>query len=149
MQRFRALSQHRFARFLIAGGSGAALNLLITFLLTRFVLGASAYFTAFLIGTVVNFLYNFTLYTIAIFKTREKHARRFIVFTLYSIVMTALQLSLVRAITGAVGEGWYLVVIAFVILVGACFNYLVFKSSIFKTEQATVAATVSAPLPPN
>ncbi len=148
MRSLRALTRHRFVRFLLAGGSGAALNVVITFGLTQFVLGAREYFTAFLIGTTVNFLYNFTLYTVAIFKTRERHLRRFFLFACYSTIITVVQLTLVHAITGVMGADWYLLVIALVILFGACFNYLVFKSTIFKGAVAPSTPS-SVPPPPN
>lgn len=129
----RTVVNHRFFRFLLAGGSGAGLNMGVTFLLTQFVFGTEQYFTAFLIGTAVNVLYNFTLYTLAIFKTKERHLRRFVIFVVYSAVMTVVQLSLVNYIAHLTGPELYLVVIAGVIGVGALFNYVVFKTSIFKT----------------
>lgn len=134
------IAEHRFIRFLIAGGSGALLNIGITFVLTHFVFGMERYFTAFLIGTAVNVLYNFTLYTLAIFKTKEKHLRRFVVFAVYSVLMTVVQLSLVNYIARLTGPEWYLIVIASVIFVGALFNYVVFKTSIFKTITVDVPA---------
>ncbi len=112
----------------------------ITFLLTHFVFGTERYFTAFLIGTAVNVLYNFTLYTLAIFKTKGRHLRRFAIFAVYSAIMTVVQLALVNFITRSTGPEFYLVVIAGVIFVGALFNYVVFKTSIFKTATLDVPA---------
>lgn len=147
MKHLSALTRHRFFRFLVVGGSGAALNIGITFLLTHFVLGAERYFTAFLVGTIFNFFYSFTFYTVSIFKTRERHAERFVAFSGYGILMTVVQLYLVHQITAFVGATWYLPVIASVIFVGACVNYVVFKSSIFKVEDITSRPTSSG-LPP-
>jgi putative flippase GtrA len=128
----RVLFKYRFLHFFVTGGTGALLNLGVTWSLTTFVFGLERYFSAFLFGIAVNLTFNFLLYSVVIFQTTKDHGKRFITFVVWSIVMTIVQATIVRLIVGLVGVQWYLFVIAGVILFFAFFNFLIFKLSIFK-----------------
>ena len=122
----------KYVKFLFVGGSGVLLNLLVTWVLTTFFFGLQNYFYAYLIGTGVNLVYNFILYSQSVFKTSSKHVQRFSVFVMYSVGMTMLQVFLVREIVEFLGEEFYLFVIASVIFVLSIISFLVFNLSIFK-----------------
>jgi len=126
------LARYRFLHFLVIGGGGAVLGLGLIWFLTTFVFGLEGYFTAYLIGTGVSLAFNFTMYSLVIFKTSHQHARRLIVYFLYIIFIIAIQAAVVRTITPLVGLEWYLVVIASVVGLFSVINFLVFKLSIFK-----------------
>lgn len=126
------LLRHRFLHFLVIGGGGAMLGLGLTWLLTTYVYGLDDYFTAYLIGTGCALLFNFTMYSLVIFRTSQAHVRRLAVYFTYIVSVIALQASLVRTITPIVGVRWYLVVIATVIGLFSLTNFLVFKLSIFR-----------------
>lgn len=139
----------RFVRFVLVGGTGALINLGITFVLTHFVFQRlDLYFYAYLIGTASNLCYNFTLYTISVFKTRETHMARFALFIGYSIAMTAAQAIVVNRVTPLVGLHWYLVVIAAVIIMGACINYFVFKHLLFRSQPRPAETPMAQELKP-
>ena len=122
----------KYVKFLFVGGSGVLLNLLVTWVLTEFFFGLQNYFYAYLIGTGVNLVYNFVLYSRSVFKTGSKHVQRFSVFIAYSISMTMLQVYLVREIVEFLGEEFYLFVIASVIFVLSIISFVVFNLGIFK-----------------
>jgi hypothetical protein len=133
-----------FIRFLATGASGALLSIAITWALTTFVVGIDHYFTAYVVGIAANLLFNFTVYTIAVFKTTHDHLRRLAVFLFYGIVMAFLQGSLVHFITSLIGVSYYLWVIAGVIGVFAVLNFFVFKLSLFKEHAVGERASVKA-----
>lgn len=121
-----------FARFFLTGATGALLSLLVTWALTTFVVGVDHYFSAYLVGIGANLLFNFLVYTAAVFKTKRDHLRRLFVFLFYGIIMAFLQGATVHFITSLIGEQHYLLVIAAVIGLFALLNFFVFKLSIFK-----------------
>ena len=129
---FSLLYKYRYIQFFLVGAGGVLLDLAVSWLLTTFVFGLERYFTAYLFGIAVNLLWNFTIYTRTIFKTRHYHVRRFAVFLVWSIGMTILQAYVVRFITPLVGLQYYLLVIAGVILFFSFINFFVFKLSIFR-----------------
>ncbi len=122
----------RFAHFFIIGMSGVAINLGLTAFFAELVFGREHYFYAYLIGLGANLLYNFVLHTRVTFKTRGKHARRLLVFVVYSLALAYIQAQVVRSVTDLVGVNWYLVVIASVILVFSVMTFLLFKFLLFK-----------------
>lgn len=121
-----------FRRFIFTGTGGALLSILTTWALTAYVFGVDNYFSAYLIGIAVNLVFNFVMYTIAVFKTTRDHARRLAVFLFYGVIMAFLQGTTVQLITAHLGVSWYLLVIAGVIAGFALLNFFVFKLSIFK-----------------
>ncbi len=133
---FGIFVRYRFLHFLIIGGAGAALGLGVTWALTTFVFGLENYFTAYLIGTAVSLVFNFTLYSVLLFKTSRDHLQRLAVFFVYIISMIVLQAMAVKTITPIVGLRFYLLVIAGVILLFSFINFLVFRLSIFKERPA-------------
>lgn len=126
------LYKYKYVHFFIVGGSGVALNLGITWALTTFVFGLERYFDAYLIGISANLLWNFLLYSFAIFKTKGDHGRRLALFVAYFIAMTWFNTLIVRSIVERVGVEHYLIVIAGVILILSTVNFFVFKLSLFK-----------------
>ena len=135
-----------FVRFLFTGASGALLSLVITWALTQFVVGVEHYMSAYLVGIGANLLFNFLMYTIAVFKTKRDHLRRLAVFLFYGVIMAFLQGATVEFITSLIGKTHYLFVIASVIGVFAVLNFFVFKLSIFKEYPEGVRAPVHAVL---
>jgi hypothetical protein len=128
---FHLLYTYRYVHFFLTGVTGVALALLITWLLTEFHFGLEGYFTAYLIGLAVNLAYNFTLHTFVNFHTRHGHARRFVLFVAFSLFIASLQAGTVRLLTPMIGEQYYLVVIAAVILFYSTLSYLFFRLSLF------------------
>ena len=122
MNTLQKIIRHQYVRFFIVGGSGVVLNLAVTWFLTTFFFGENRYFTAFIIGTTLNLLYTFTLYTLRVFRTTTRHVRRFVIYVLYCLVMTLIQLSVVKWITSLVGVHFYLVVIVVVTFIFSFVN---------------------------
>ena len=129
------LFEHKYLHFFATGVSGVAINLFVTWLLTTYYFGLSGYFKAYIIATLLNLVYNFTLHTKITFETKERHVRRFVFFVTYSLIMTAVQASIVRMVTPLVGLEYYLLVIATAIFLFSCITFLFFKFFLFR-EQA-------------
>ena len=125
------LIRHRFLHFLVVGGGGAVLGLGITWSLTTFIFGLEHYFSAYLIGTAVALAFNFTMYSLVIFRTSREHIRRLAVYFVYITAVILVQAATVKIITPFVGLKWYLAVIASVVAAFSILNFLVFKLSIF------------------
>jgi putative flippase GtrA len=125
-------------RFLLVGGTGTLLNLGVTWLSVTAVFGVKKYFWGAVLGLAANIIYNFTLYTISVFKTTENHHRRLSIFALYSICIAGLYLVLVRTVTAVVGAEYYLLVSAGAILFFAVVNYIVLKKSIFAEHMSPI-----------
>ena len=134
MRIYDLLIRYRSLHFFVVGSTGVAINLGITWMLTTFVFGLPNYFFAYLFGIAANLLFNFTLYTISIFKTEANHLRRLAVFVVYSLAMAYVQATVVKFATPAVGLQYYLLVIAATILLFSFVNFLAFKLSIFKED---------------
>jgi putative flippase GtrA len=139
MSTFTTLLHHRIPQFFIVGSCGAALNLGMTWALTTFVFGLHQYFFAYLCGIAVNLTFNFTLYTISIFKTKTQHVRRLFFFVLYSLLMTYVQADVVKVLTPWIGFEFYLLIIAGTILAFAAVNFLVFKLALFKEARVVMS----------
>ena len=126
------LHRTRYLHFFVVGMSGVAINLAITIVLTEFFFGRESFFTAYLIGLVVNLLYNFILHTAVTFKTEGNHVLRLVLFFVYSLSLAYVQARVVRYLTNVFGVDWYAVVIAGVILVFSVMTFLLFKFALFK-----------------
>lgn len=124
--------RHRFLHFLVVGGGGLAIGLGITWLFTTFIFGLEGYFTAYLIGTAAALIFNFTMYSLVIFRTSKEHVRRLAAYFVYILVIIIIQAQIVNFVTPLVGLKWYLLIIGSVIAVFSIINFLVFKLSIFK-----------------
>ena len=133
---YRLMVRERYLHFFVVGASGVAMNLAITAFFAELVFGRENYFSAYVIGLSVNLLYNFILHTFVTFKTKGDHARRLIVFVVYSLVLTYIQARVVKYITDLVGVNWYLVVIASVIFFFSIVTFLLFKFVLFREKRA-------------
>jgi len=129
---YQFLRKHRLLHFVFTGGSGALLNLGITALLSELVFGRESYFFAYLIGLLVNFIYNFVLHTLLTFRVRQGHARRLKAFLLYNVGMTVFQAALVKLLVRRFGVDFYLPVIALVILSFSAVTYCYYRFSLFR-----------------
>lgn len=134
------LFRHKYLHFFATGASGVAINLLTTWLLTTFVFGLSRYFTAYVIGTAFNLLYNFTLHTLVTFKTTSRHFVRLVGFVVYSLVFAFFQTMFVKYVVSKVGVHYYLVVIATTIFVFSTVSFLVFKFFLFREPRSDALA---------
>jgi GtrA-like protein len=125
----------KYVHFFVAGGLGLSINLVLTATLTHFVFGNEHYFTAFLIGTSINLLFNFWLYSLVVFRISFNSWRRFVQYISYQCISATLQLSTIKFITSHVGTQWYAPTIVIVVLTLSTFNYFIFKIYIFvRTE---------------
>lgn len=127
--------QSRFLQltsFVVVGGVGTLINLGSTLLLVEFFLGVDRYFLANMIGLLANIIFNFVLYTLAVFKARHNHVRRLAIFVTYSILIAILYAATIKVVTPIVGIKYYLGVSISAIAFFAVVNFLVFKLSIFK-----------------
>lgn len=128
----KALYGHKIIRFILTGGTGLLINLLVTGILTEFVFGREHYFYGYLLGLTANMVYNFALYTVFTFKPSAKHKRRFLLYVIYYICMTLTQIGIVKMLTALVGVDWYLLVIALTIATLSVITYLTCNLFIFK-----------------
>ena len=136
------LLRHRFLHFLLVGGGGAGIGIGSTWLLTTYVFGIERYFSAYLLGTTAAPIFNFTMYSIVIFKTTREHVRRLVVYLLYIIGIITVQALSVKTITPIVGLRWYLLVIAMVVGFFSIINFLVFKLAIFKDRRSSIVGSL-------
>ncbi len=128
---FNLLYKYKYIHFFLTGASGALVALIIIALLTEFIFGQEKYFTAYLIGLLLNLIYNFTLHTKISFKTKKKHIRRFTIFITYSLIMASIQATIVKIFTPILGLEYYLFVIASTILLFSIINFFSCKLLIF------------------
>lgn len=131
----RILITHKFLHFFVTGVIGVILNLVITWVLTTFVYGINGYFTAYLIGTAVNLLFNFTIHTLITFKTRTRHMRRLLGFVLYNLGMTTVQAVIIKYFTALFGLQYYLLVIAGTIFIFSISSFVIFKFFLFHEQR--------------
>ena len=131
----RQLKENRIILFVLTGGSGVLLNLAMTAALTEFYYGREGYFRAYLIGLVVNIIYNFALHSRYTFATKKGHKRRFVVFVLYNFAMTVLQSFAIKGLVHAVGVDYYLPVIAVVIASFSFVTYLIYRFWLFHSPE--------------
>src|SRR5262249_44192232 len=129
---FALLHKTKYLHFFLIGVSGVAINLGVTAFFAEFVFGRERYFEAYLIGLVTGLIYLFALHTFITFQTKERHLRRFVLFFIYSLLMSAFQAFLVKTITPIVGIQYYLLVIAAIILVFSTVTFVLFKLVLFK-----------------
>lgn len=122
----------KFINYLIAGGIGVLLNLIVTVTLTEFFLGRENYFFAFVAGTVVNITYNFYVYSFFIFKKKNIPLNRGIMFYAYSLFTVYMQLVLTDALVSIFGINYYFPIIVFVIGTLAVISFVVFNFYIFR-----------------
>lgn len=123
-----------FIKYNIVGVAGVILNLVITFLLTEFLLGRPNYIYAFVIGNVFNIAYNYATYVKYIFPVHGMSLNKKIFFLAYSSLIALLQIVLSSVIVSIVGVGLYLPVLAVVIGVISVVSFFIFKSHVFVTE---------------
>ena len=121
----------KFFGFLIIGGIGVLINLVVTFLLTEFILGRENYLLGFIIGTLINITYNFITYSLIIFKKRKVDLSRKFLFFMYSIFIVYFQIISVDFLVELLGINWYMIVIIFVIGFLSVLSFLFFKYFIF------------------
>lgn len=122
----------RFIHFLLIGGIGVLINILLTTFFTEFFFGRELYFYAYLIGLFSNLIYNFTFHTIITFKTKDKHKKRFIFYIIYNLFMSVFQAFLIKNIVDSFGVDYYLLVIIGVIGFFFLINFIISKFLIFK-----------------
>src|SRR3989344_1565880 len=125
------LFQQKYMHFFVTGVTGVLLNMLVTWLLTKFVFGVERYFIGYIVGAGVNLLYNFSLHTIITFQTTERHMERFVRFIGFSLLSAGVQIIIVRTIVSIVGKEYYLIVIAGTIFMLSILSFLFFKHSLF------------------
>lgn len=131
---YRFLRDQRVVSFILVGASGALLNLTLVAIFTELVFGREGYFYAYLIGLFSNLTYNFILFSKSTFKTKENHAKRYLVFITYSLIMSGIQAITVRYSVDFIGVEWYLLVIATIIGLFSVLNFLVYKLWLFKEK---------------
>ncbi len=129
---FRKLVSYSLIRFLVTGGFGVLLNLVVVFGITEFVVGRENYMIGYFSGFIVNLLFNFLIHTLWTFETKRWHKRRLVIFIMYHIGMTLLQALVINLLVGLIGIEWYLIIIALVIGFFSIITYVVFKFFLFK-----------------
>ena len=119
-------------RFTISSGLGVLVNISLTYILTEFVFGRNQYLFAYIIGLGVGILTQFIMHVIFTFKTKDYVVKKFLLFYIYSILMTIFQVFVVKNITNIVGVDYYMPVIIGTIGVFYAVSYFVNKLYIFK-----------------
>lgn len=128
------LLETRYLHFFMVGATGVVLNLALTAFFAELVFGREHYFNAYLIGLLINLLYNFALHTFVTFKTSSNHLYRLSVFFIYSLTLAYVQAYIVKHLTDWIGINWYIVIIASVIFIFSIITFLLFKFVLFKEE---------------
>lgn len=131
MMAIRELLSTQFLRFLLVGGSGALLNLVVSWGAVKYWLGMDMYLMGSALGLIVNIIYNFFAYSYFAFNSRQRDLRTFIVFLVYSMCTIIVYLSLLRIAVSFMGPSWYLVASAVIIGVLAIVNFFIAKTAIF------------------
>ncbi len=143
---FRVLFVHKYLHFFATGVTGVALNLVITWIFTRFVFGLEGYFSAYLIGVAINLIFNFTIHTIVTFKTKDRVAERMVGFLAYSLSMTTFQAWVVKTLTPKIGLEYYIFVIGGVIFVFSIVTFLLFKFFLFRNDMKSSTQAFLVPI---
>jgi putative flippase GtrA len=133
----RNRTQREILYFILTGGSGVLLNILLTTLFTEYLFGRERYIFGYLIGTTANICYNFYLHTRVTFKTTKDHRTRFFTFVIWNIISTLLQFSIVRILVDNFGHDYYLPIIVATIGVLALLSFVYFKLSLFRETNDT------------
>lgn len=121
-----------FIKFSFSSGLGVFINLLLTFILTEGLFGKQHYFYAYTIGLTVGLLVQFIMHIKYTFKKSIDIKKKFGQFMSYSVIMTLIQASTVKAISDVLGVDYYIFIIAFVICIFYIINYLVNSKVVFK-----------------
>lgn len=132
---FRLLYKYRFLHYLLVGGGGALLNLLVTWSLTTFWFGIDKYFSAYLFGLTANLIFTFTLYSVKVFNTSKTHINRLAIYLAYVFVIVWLQAEIVKNVVPLVGLEFYLGVITVTLGSFALINFFVYKFFIFRERK--------------
>ncbi len=152
------LYRARYLHFVFTGGIGVAINLFTAWFLVAFILTEEKYllFTfslkettiGIIAGQTLNLLYNFIFYSLFIFKTTEKHKRRFVVFVIYSLVTSYLvvtplivklrdfleQVMANVSFFSLLKGHYYIVASIVVIFLISIFNFFFFKKWLFRQK---------------
>jgi putative flippase GtrA len=131
---FKLLYKYNYIYFFIVGIIGLIINLSTVYILTEYFFGLENYYLGYLFGLTLNLIFNFTFHTILTFKTKKNHKKRFILFIIYSLLLTFLQAVTVKIVTPIVGLEYYLVVIASFILIFSTITFLFFKLYLFRND---------------
>lgn len=132
------LDRAKFVQSLLTGGTGAALCLSVTSVLTEFVFSREGYFTAYLLGVACGVVFAFIMFMRFVFKTTTHLARRFFFFASYMVILVIVQAVIVKYAVSVFGVDWYFVVIACVIGALSAVNYVVYQNWIFvETDSAS------------
>ena len=128
---YKILLNSRFLHYLLVGGSGVLIQLFLTWSLTKFIFGIDKYYISYSIALLVNLIYSFLLHVEVTFKSQKKWSY-FIIFLLYSLLMTILQFILVRFLVKIFGTSFYLMIISLIILFFSIINFIFFKFKLFR-----------------
>lgn len=131
---FNLLYKYKYIHFFATGLSGVIINLTITWLLTEFYFGLDNYFYSYLFGLSANIIWNFIIHTQINFKIKTKYLKRFIIFVIYTLILSFIQANLVKLIVPIIGLKYYLLIIASVILFFSFLTFIIFKFWLFKNE---------------
>jgi putative flippase GtrA len=102
--------------------------------LTEFVFGREHYFWAYIAGTSVNLIYNFTLHSRFTFTTQNRHAKHLAIFVGFNILSTLLQMLVVRELVRMIGTSYYIPIITTTILFFSLGSYVFFKRVLFTSR---------------
>ncbi|MFC1800896.1 glycosyltransferase family 39 protein [Nanoarchaeota archaeon] len=127
----------QYFRYMIFGGIGVILNLLITFTLTEFVLGRPNYWYAFLIGTIFNVIFNFIFYSRFVFAFKNISKEKKYLFFLFSGLILSLQLIITREIVPWFNLDYYLLTIMLVIFSLGIGSFFFSRTFVFSEKEIT------------
>lgn len=125
----RAGQAKRFIIFSIGGGLGTLVNLAITVMLTE--LFHMWYMASYTIGQVVNLFFNFLYHRHITFKKTDRWRKRFVYFTIISLLTILLNMLLVYLIT-ELFKIFYIISIILITILIAVLNYLLNREVVFK-----------------
>ena len=153
----KLLLKTRYPHFFLVGITGVALNLFLSWFFVELVFLKSKYLLfnmqfksstfGVIIGETAHLIYNFVFHTIFTFRTKKQHKTRFVIFVIYSLIITYLATlpailivrNLFEHIFPIINLNFligieYLAAACFVIPLFSFFNFAVFKIWLFKDK---------------
>ena len=130
--RLKLWSLKRFIIFCFGGGIGAIINIMITAFITEIYL--INYKISYIIGLALNLIFNFFFNRHITFKAKSEWQKRFVKFFIVSVSTILLNYGAVILLTEVFGV-YYLISIAFSIILFSVLNYKLNKLWVFKNKE--------------
>lgn len=125
---FLFLNWKKFIVFVVGGTIGSLVNIGLTYFLTEFL--GFWYLSSFILGSLINILFNFGYHCFFTFRIRNKIKSRMIKFFLVSIISIFFVVYFVYFLTDIIGL-WYLFSVILTMVIVSIANFLINKFWVF------------------